>query len=117
VIGPSERPESIGCSLVENILWGNHPGGTKAEFAVLVGNSWQGKGLGATLMKQLIAIAKERGIESVLRLALAENTNMLALGRKLGFSTVRVPDASEYELELGLGSDIRVQALDGPYKR
>jgi len=78
----------------------SYPGGTKAEFAVLVGDPWQGKGIGATLMKQLIAIAKERGTESVWGLALAENTNMLALGRKMGFKISRIPDCHEYRMEM-----------------
>src|SRR5262249_32944576 len=33
-----------------------------AEFAVLVGDPWQGKGLGWHLMERLIAIARQRGV-------------------------------------------------------
>ena len=66
------------------------PGGLKPEFAVVVSDRWQGKGIGATLMEHLIAIAKERDIESVWGLVLAENTHMLALARKLGFSISRI---------------------------
>jgi len=79
-----------------------YPGGTKAEFAVMVGDPWQGKGIGAALMKHLIAIAAQRGIEKLWGLVMAENTQMLALGKKLGFSLHRLPDAGQYELELDL---------------
>ena len=76
------------------------PGGTKPEFAVLVGDPWQGQGIGASLMEHLIAIAKERGIKSLWGLALAENTNMLAFAQKMGFKISRIPDCHEYRMEM-----------------
>lgn len=80
------------------------PGGVKPEFAVVVGDRWQGKEIGATLMEHLIAIAKERDIESLWGLVLAENTHMLALARKLGFSISRIPGENQYELKIDLRS-------------
>ena len=74
-----------------------------AEFAVVVGDQWQGKGIGAELLKHCLSIAKEYNIERVRGIVLAENTQMLALGRKLGIKATKVPDANEYELELELG--------------
>ena len=75
------------------------PGGTDPEFAVVVGDPWQGKGVGAILMERLIAIAKERSMESIGGLVLAENTHMLALARKLGFDISRVPKDNCYNLK------------------
>jgi len=75
----------------------------EAEFAVAVGDSWQGNGIGAALLKRCLAIARERGIENVHGTVLAENTQMLALGRKLGFHIKKVLDASEYELTIDFG--------------
>jgi acetyltransferase len=75
-------------------------GGQRAEFAVVVGDPWQGKGIGAVLMESLIEIAKERGIESLWGYVLAENTQMLALGKKLGFTISRAPEPSQYKLEI-----------------
>jgi len=80
------------------------PGGTDPEFAVTVGDPWQGKGVGAALMDQLMAIAKERGMESIWGLVLAENTHMLALARKLDFSILRIPGENQYELKIDLRS-------------
>jgi acetyltransferase len=80
------------------------PGGRRAEFAVTVADPWQGKGIGAALMERLIQIARERGIESLWGLVLSENTHMLALGKKLGFSISRVPGESQYKLTIELDS-------------
>ena len=70
-----------------------------AEFAVLTGDPWQGKGIGAELLRRCLNIAKERTIEHVWGLVLAENTNMIALGKKLAFSINRVSGGGEYRLE------------------
>jgi len=74
----------------------------RAEFSVVVGDLWQGKGIGAVLLKHCLDIARERGLENIWGLVLAENTQMLALGRKMGFSLKKVPDAGEYELIMDL---------------
>ena len=73
-----------------------------AEFSVIVGDLWQGKGIGAELLKRCLLISKERGIEKVNGMVLSENLQMLALGRKLGFSVKRIPGESEYELNIDL---------------
>ena len=77
-------------------------GGIEPEFAVVVGDSWQGKGIGAALMEHLIGIAKERGIASIWGFVLAENIRMVALARKLGFSISRVPGENQCKLKIGL---------------
>ncbi|MBU1055479.1 MAG: bifunctional acetate--CoA ligase family protein/GNAT family N-acetyltransferase [Proteobacteria bacterium] len=73
-----------------------------AEFAVLVGDNWHGKGIGATLLRRCLNIAKDHGIEKVWGTVLAENTQMLAMGKKLGFKIERVPDENEYQLIIDL---------------
>lgn len=73
-----------------------------AEFAVMVSDAWQGKGIGAALLKRCLAIAAEHHIEKVWGTVLSENVQMLALGRKLGFNIKRSPDAGEYELSMRL---------------
>ena len=78
----------------------------QAEFAVMVGDPWQGKGIGAELLKRCLLIAKEHGIEKVWGLVLAENTQMLVLGRKLNFKIKRVQDSSEFELTIDLKKDL-----------
>jgi acetyltransferase len=71
-----------------------------AEFSVVVGDPWQGKGIGAALLQRVLDIAQARGIQSIWGTVLAENTQMLKLSRKLGFDVKKIPDASEYEVRL-----------------
>ena len=77
-------------------------GGIEPEFAVVVGDPWQEKGIGVALMEHLIGIAKERSMESIWGLVLAENTHMLSLARKLGFDISKVPGEAQYELRTDL---------------
>ncbi len=62
---------------------------------------WQGKGMGATLMEQLMAIAEEKGMTSVWGLILAENTHMLSLARKFD-ATVQSASGNQYVLRIDL---------------
>ncbi len=78
------------------------PDGMIAEFAVLVGDAWQGKGIGAALLEKCMDIARERGIRTIWGKVLMENTTMIALGRKLGFAMGRDPETGHYELRIDL---------------
>ena len=81
---------------VARVISGINP--REAEFSVAVGDPWQGKGIGAALLQRCVAIAQERGIETVMGTVLAENTQMLALGKKLGFTIKKMTGTGEYEL-------------------
>ena len=83
---------------VARVILAHNP--KEAEFSIVVGDPWQGKGIGAALLQRCISIAKERGIEKVMGAVLAENTQMLALGKKLGFKIQKVLGAGEYELSI-----------------
>jgi len=74
------------------------PDGKAGEFAVLVGDAWQGKGIGSNLLEKCLSIAERQGFESVHGIVLHENRNMLALGKKLGFHIKREPDSGDNEL-------------------
>ena len=76
------------------------PDGKNAEFAVAVGDFCQGEGIGTELLEHCISIAKERGIETVWGIVLAENRSMLALGRKLGFNITRCDDFRNCKLTI-----------------
>ncbi len=73
-----------------------------AEFAVLVGDPWQGKGIGAHLLTTCLEIAQERRFGIIWGTVLAENKGMLALGRKLGFTRKRGDQSGEFELTLDM---------------
>ncbi len=68
------------------------------EFAVLVGDPWHGKGIGAYLLQKCLDIAKSRGFKKVVGYVLQENRGMLALGKKLGFSVKKNMEEGDYEL-------------------
>ncbi len=74
----------------------------RAEFSIVTGNPWQGKGIGAKLLGGCLKIAKEHGIEAVSGSVLYENTQMLVLGKKLGFRIKKAPESGVYELNLDL---------------
>jgi acetyltransferase len=78
------------------------PNQKDAEFAVLVGDPWQGKGIGAHLLSTCLKIAKERNFGTIWGTVLAENKGMLALGRRLGFTAKRTESVGEFELCIDL---------------
>ncbi len=85
---------------IANII--GEPDGKKGEFSVLIGDPWQGKGIGAKLLLQCLKIAQERGMEHVWGTVLAENRYMVELGKKLGFHVAQGDDASEFKLTIDL---------------
>ena len=63
-----------------------------AEFALVVADSWHGRGIGTRLMAKLIDAARRRGVKRLYGEILATNRPMLELARKLGFSLERHED-------------------------
>ena len=76
----------------------DYPDGNQGEFAMAISDEWQGKGIGAALLGQCLKAAWDKGLDRVNGVVLAENTQMLKLGKKLGFRINRVPEGTEYEL-------------------
>lgn len=62
------------------------------EFAVLVHDQFQGKGLGYKLISMLIGIAQERGLEEIEGIVLSDNDRMLTLCKGLGFKRTLLPE-------------------------
>jgi acetyltransferase len=63
-----------------------NPDGTSCEFAIVVADAWQRKGIGSKLMHSLMDAAGSRGLETMEGWVLAGNTRMLALMDALGFT-------------------------------
>lgn len=59
------------------------PGSNRAEYAAIVEDRWQGRGLGTVLTQQLIEAALDRGIEHFYALVMPGNGRMLRLLRSL----------------------------------
>lgn len=62
-----------------------NPDGRTCEFAVVVADAWQQKGIGRRLLETLITVARSRGLEVMVGHILATNEPMLALCKRLGF--------------------------------
>jgi acetyltransferase len=78
------------------------PDGIEGEFAVMVGDAWQGKGIGSRLLQRCLLLAAKRGFKKVHGVVLKGNTKMLALGKKLGFAMRWDVTTGEYELHIDL---------------
>lgn len=88
--------------------------GNEGELAIVVGDPWQGKGVGARLFEHGLSVAKERGIESLFGTVLAENITVLSLTRRLGFTIKWDSDASAYHIRLDLKSTDLQDMKDAP---
>ncbi|HWE39910.1 MAG TPA: GNAT family N-acetyltransferase [Isosphaeraceae bacterium] len=64
---------------------GSLRGTPDAEFALLVRDDMQGKGIGGELLRRLVAIGRERGYRHLVADMLARNGAMQRLCRRLGF--------------------------------
>ena len=76
------------------------------EFSIVVGDQWQGQGIGAQLLIYLLKVAKEQGAGNIWGTVLPENTNMLRLARKLKFETKYDRDENAYQLHIDLTGTI-----------
>ncbi|MGE3315182.1 MAG: GNAT family N-acetyltransferase, partial [Planctomycetaceae bacterium] len=76
------------------------PGADVAEFAVIVSDAWQGKGIGTVLLRQLIEIGRRERIRRIFGNILSENVRMLDVCRELGFQLHF--DAAEREMRADL---------------
>jgi acetyltransferase len=69
-----------------------NPDGESCEFALVVADDWQNRGIGSRLMQALMDAARARGFHTMEGEVLASNQPMLALVRDLGFSVRTSPD-------------------------
>jgi len=58
----------------------------KAEFAIVIADSWQGKGLGPRMMWELFDAAAAAGMQRIEGVVLRDNRHMLEMVRNLGFA-------------------------------
>lgn len=77
--------------------------GASCEFALVIADAWQGRGLGRHLTESLMAAARAHGIPRMSGYVLSTNYTMLGLARKLGFRPQRVAgDATLTQVTLDL---------------
>ena len=77
--------------------------GETAELAIVIGDCWQRRGLGARLLSNLIDAARNGGVRTLTGITLSTNLAMLRLAKKLGFTLKYQPgDATLMRLSLAL---------------
>lgn len=73
------------------------------EFAIVLSDDWQGRGLGAALLGRLITAARDFGAGRLIGVTHSINAGMIALGQKFGFSMAADPrDATVTNMTLVL---------------
>jgi acetyltransferase len=60
-------------------------GTSDAQFAMIVADDYQGKGLGTELLNRLIDVGRDEGLERIFAEMLLDNDSMKTLCEKLGF--------------------------------
>ncbi len=68
---------------------------TSCEFALVVSDKWQGRGIGHHLMRNLMDVARDRDLELIEGQVLSKNNRMLDLMKSLNFSISNDPDDVE----------------------
>jgi GNAT superfamily N-acetyltransferase len=56
-----------------------------AEVAITVADAWQRRGVGLSMLEQLVQFARSRGIRRFIGVGLPENNEMIGFARALGF--------------------------------
>jgi acetyltransferase len=74
------------------------------EFALLVSDQWQSRGLGSELLRTIVLIARDERLRSVQADILPENVEMQRVAQKNGFSLDRRYEEQRVVAELNLES-------------
>ena len=75
-----------------------NPDQSSCEFALVVADDFNGKGLGSRLMLSIMDVAREKGLSEIDGLVLANNPAMLKLMRSLGFSVKTFAEDPDFKL-------------------
>jgi len=83
--GPREREVGV-CRYI------TLPDGETCEYAIVVSDDFQARGLGSRMMSRLMEVALARGLKTMVGYVAADNEGMLQLCESLGFACEREPD-------------------------
>ncbi|HNP28940.1 MAG TPA: bifunctional acetate--CoA ligase family protein/GNAT family N-acetyltransferase [Nitrospirales bacterium] len=94
-----ERAETLG--VVRTI---NDANNQTAEFAIVVRSDMKGQGVGRQLLEKMIRYCRKRGTERLVGQVLTDNTGMLELARRTGFTKKLTAEGDAMEITLSLTS-------------
>ena len=75
-----------------------NPDQSSCEFALVVADDFNGRGLGSRLMLSIMDVARDRGLAEINGLVLANNPSMLKLMRRLGFEVKAFEEDRDFKL-------------------
>jgi acetyltransferase len=79
-MGDGGEPEIIAVGRLSQV-----PGLKEAEFSMTISDAWQRHGLGTELLRRLVQIGRNEGLERIRADILADNAGMRAVAKKVGF--------------------------------
>jgi acetyltransferase len=85
--GGAAKPDIVGVGRLSKSRWAD-----EAEFALLISDNFQGRGLGGELLRHLLAVGKSEGLRRIVGYISAENQEMIRLAKRIGLQTRRQPD-------------------------
>jgi RimJ/RimL family protein N-acetyltransferase len=88
--------------IIAVVRYARKPGNERAEYAALVEDSWQGRGVGAALTSRLIDEARGNGVGSFYALVKGGNKRMLNVLRHLDLPEQERVEDGERMVEIGL---------------
>jgi acetyltransferase len=83
VVADADAPEGVSFVGVARFI--QNPDNESAEYAIVVGDEWQGRGIARAMMERLIAFAKTKGLLRLEGAVLKANANMVKFVTGLGF--------------------------------
>jgi acetyl coenzyme A synthetase (ADP forming)-like protein len=98
----SGEPEIIAVGRLAKDMQAFARGRREAEFALVVSDNFQGQGVGKELLRRLIRVAKDEGVETVFGEISAENAPMQAICRSMGFQIQRDFEDTTVVARMGL---------------
>ncbi len=93
------RSETLGVVRTANDA-NNHT----AEFAIIVRSDMKGQGLGRLLLEKMIRYCRQRGMAQIIGQVLTDNSGMLELARRTGFTKKLTAEGDAIEITLNLTS-------------
>jgi len=69
-----------------------NPDARTCEFAIVVADDWHNRGIATELLRRLIDVARNRGLDRMDGVVLRENRGMIALAKELGFDQENCAD-------------------------
>jgi acetyltransferase len=75
-----------------------NPDQSSCEFALVVADDFNGRGMGSRLMESIMDVAREKGLAEIEGLVLANNAGMLKLMRGLGYQVKSYAEDPDFKL-------------------